>query len=182
MSGTAQEETGSAAVQSKLWGARPRDWAEIEDEGSRRLFEAVLDATGVGRGTRFLDVGCGSGLACAPAAARGAEVSGLDATAPLLEIARERVPGGDFRIGDMQALSFEDESFDVVTLFNCLFFAADQEAGLREARRVARPGAPVAVVVWGRPEQVQATAFITALAPLMPQGTPRIVNLSTSRG
>jgi SAM-dependent methyltransferase len=177
MSGTAQPETGSAAVQAALWGVQARDWAEIEDEGSRPIFEAVFDAVGVGEGTRLLDVGCGTGLACEVAAARGAKVSGLDAAPGQLEIARERVPGGDFRVGDMQALPYGDHAFDVVTLFSCLFFADDQEAALREAGRVAGPAAPIGVVIWGPQERVQASAFLAAVGPLLPPGTPELQNL-----
>lgn len=170
-----EQAKGSAGIQGQLWSARPRDWAELEDEGSRPIFEAVLDAARVGRGTNYLDVGCGSGLACAIAATRGARVSGLDAASGLLDIARERVPGADFRIGDMQFLPYENDAFDVVTLFNCIFFAPDQEATLREAARVAKPGAKVAVQIWGRPEQVQA--FLGALGPLLPPAVPELKNL-----
>ena len=168
MSETAQESTASPAAQDDLWGVRARDWAEIEDEGSRGLFAAVLDATAVGERTRFLDVGCGSGLACALAARRGADVSGLDASPGLLEIARERAPDGDFRLGDMQFLPWEDDTFDVVTFVNSIFFAQDEEKALREAGRVARTGARVAAVVWTSPAQVEATAYIAAIEPLLP--------------
>ena len=82
-----------ASVIDDPWGARARDWAEIEDEGSRPLFEEVLGLTKVGAGSRYLDVGCGSGLACAMARARGAHVGGLDASPGLLAIA-SRLPGG----------------------------------------------------------------------------------------
>lgn len=174
--------TGSAVIQARLWSARPRDWADIEDEGSRQLFEKVLDELEVGSGTRLLDVGCGSGLACAIAESRGATVAGLDATPELLDIAKERAPSGDFRVGDMQFLPYENDSFDVVTFFNCLFFAADQEATLREAARVVRSGGRVAVVIWGRPEQVQAGAFLAALQPLMPPTLPPIENLFYDEG
>lgn len=172
-----EQPKGSAGIQGQLWSARPRDWAELEDEGSRPIFEAVLDATGVGKGTNYLDVGCGSGLACAIAEARGARVSGLDAASGLLAIASERVPSADFRVGDMQFLPYEDDAFDVVTLFNCIFFAEDQVATLREAARVAKPGAKVAVQIWGRPEQVQAGAFLGALGPLLPPAIPELKNL-----
>jgi cyclopropane fatty-acyl-phospholipid synthase-like methyltransferase len=64
----------------------------MEDEKSRSLFDAVFDATGVGAGIKFLDIGCGSGLACTIAADRGANVCGLDASPGLLAIARQRVP------------------------------------------------------------------------------------------
>ena len=167
MSETAQTMTESNATGSDLWGARARDWAEVEDEGSRKLFEAVLEETGVSTGTELLDVGCGSGLACELAGCRGARVSGLDASPGLLQIARDRVPDGDFRVGDMQSLPWQDDRFDVVTFFNSIFFA-DQEAALREAGRVARPRGEIAVVVWTSPEQVEATAYLAALEPLLP--------------
>ena len=151
-----------------LWGARARDWAEIEDEGSRPLFETVLDAVDVSSGARLLDVGCGSGLACAIAAGRGAEVSGLDASPALLEIARERVPEGDFRLGDMVSLPWQDDAFEAVTFINTFFFASDREATLREAGRVARPGARIAVISWAPPDKVESTAYLAALEPLLP--------------
>ncbi len=56
------------------------------------FYTAVLNATEVGPGTRLLDVGCGGGFALLLAAARGATVSGFDATPALVDIARERVP------------------------------------------------------------------------------------------
>jgi SAM-dependent methyltransferase len=150
------------------WGARARDWADVEDEGSRPLFEEVLDALAVDRNTRLLDVGCGSGLACAIAADRGARVSGLDASPGLLEIARERVPDGDFRLGDMISLPWPDDVFDAVSFVNTFFFASDQEAALREAARVARPGGRIAVISWASPDRVESTAYLAALEPLLP--------------
>jgi SAM-dependent methyltransferase len=154
--------------QIDVWGARARDWAEVEDEGSRPLFETVLDAAGVRSGTRLLDVGCGSGLACAIAAARGAEVSGLDASPGLLNVARGRVPEGDFRLGDMVSLPWEDDTFDAVTFINTIFFASDRETALREAGRVARRGARIAVISWASPDKVESTAYLAALEPLLP--------------
>lgn len=168
MSPNATQST-SAPPGRDPWGANARDWAEIEDENSRALFEQVFDLIGLGKRARLLDVGCGSGLACAIAAGRGAEVAGLDASPGLLESAKERVPGGDFRAGDMAALPFDDASFDVVTFFNSFFFAQDQPATMREARRVARPGAEVAVVAWTSPDRVALTAYVGAVAALMPE-------------
>jgi ubiquinone/menaquinone biosynthesis C-methylase UbiE len=52
------------------------------------------------------------------AAARGAQVSGVDAAETLLAIARRRTPGGDLRLGILEELPFDDHSFDVVTGFN----------------------------------------------------------------
>ncbi len=153
---------------SDPWGARARDWAEVEDEGSRPLFEEVLQLAEVGEGSRYLDVGCGSGFACHIAAQRGAAVSGIDSSPGLLAIAAERTPDGDFRVGDMASLPWKDASFDAVTFINSFFFAVDRKATLREAARVTAPGGRVAVVTWTSPEQMQATAYLQALAPLLP--------------
>ncbi|MEM7112298.1 MAG: methyltransferase type 11 [Chloroflexota bacterium] len=70
---------GTANVQGELWGNAPRGWAEIQELTSRPMWKAMMDATGVGEGTRFLDAGCGGGSASMLAAKRGALVRGLDA-------------------------------------------------------------------------------------------------------
>lgn len=79
-------------------------------------------------------------MAAALSASLGATVAGLDASEALLEIARERTPGGDFRRGDLEALPFEDDSFDLVTGFNSFQYAGNAAQALREAGRVTRPG------------------------------------------
>jgi len=51
-----------------------------------------------------------------------------------------------------QVPTYADDSFDAVCGFNAFYFADDMVAALREAGRVAKPGAPVVIQVWGRPE------------------------------
>jgi SAM-dependent methyltransferase len=169
---TSETVTGSAAVQGELWGARAHDWAEVQEPAQRDLYPPVLDAAGVGAGTALLDAGCGSGVAAAIAHARGATVSGIDAAPPAIEIARDRVPGADFRVGELEALPYDDDSFDVVTGFASFQYAADPVNALREARRVARPGGVVAIVTWGRAEDCEAAAIIRALGSLLPPPPP----------
>ena len=123
-------------VNGRLWSASARDWADIQEGVVRKLYETVLERMRVGRGTRYLDVGCGSGMAVQIAAARGAEVSGFDAAEAMLAIARERTPNGDFRIGDLESLPYTDRSFDAVTGFNSFQFAGNPVLALAEARRV----------------------------------------------
>lgn len=159
---------GTASVQGPLWGARAQDWADIQEGQSAVLFEAILERAGVGDGTKLLDVGCGAGTLCAMAAKRGANVSGFDASENLLAIARERMPGADFRQGDMEDLPYPDNFFDVVTGVNSFQFAASSENALREAGRVTRDGGLVAIAVWGRPQECEADAMLDAVFALLP--------------
>ena len=172
---SATSTSGTAARHGDIWGPRARDWAENEDQQLPTYEEAIRRA-GIGAGQRVLDLGCGSGVFLRAAADRGARVSGLDASEALLAIARERVPDADLRVGDIQFLPYEDDGFDVVTGFNSFFFTADMVAALREAGRVAKPGAPVVIQVWGRPERCDLTAMKAAfhklLGPDDPDGPP----------
>jgi SAM-dependent methyltransferase len=169
---TIQKVEGTAGVQGELWGARARDWADIQEEAQRGQYPPVLDAAGVGHGTRLLDVGCGTGVAAAIARERGANIDGIDASHPSVEIARTRVPDGAFRVGEMEALPYADGSFDVVTGFNAFQYAADPVRAVGEARRVARPGGTVAMQTWGPPDTCEAAAVLKALGSLMPPPPP----------
>jgi SAM-dependent methyltransferase len=164
---------GSATVQGQLWGKQARDFAIYLEQTGLPAAGAVLDAARVTCGTRLLDAGCGAGLLALLASLRGARVAALDASAALLTIARERLPGADVREGDLEALPFADAGFDAVTAVNSLFYAADMAAAMRELARVVRPGGRVVVTAWGPPERCEfLTAVMPALGPLMPPPPP----------
>lgn len=156
---------GSGRRQGSMWGTRARAWAETEEQ-QRPTYAEAIRRVGIGPGTTVLDVGCGSGVFLRMASERGARTFGLDASEALLELARERVPAADLRVGDLQFLPYVDDAFDAVCGFNSFFFAADMVAALREARRVANPGAPVVIQVWGRRERCALTAMKDAVFPL----------------
>ena len=164
--------SGSSEVNGRLWGARARDWAEVQEGQFAAVFHAVLAHTKVGPGTRHLDAGCGAGMAAALSATLGAAIAGIDASEALLTIARERAPHGDFRQGDLEALPFEADSFDLVTGFNSFQYAADAAQALREAGRVTRPGGKIVVMTWGDPAGMEAAGHVAALKPLLPPPPP----------
>jgi SAM-dependent methyltransferase len=164
------QQSGSPVVEEELW--RARDYAELEEGQNRLDYREGLDRTGIGPGSVVLDLGCGPGGFCRLAADAGANVTGLDASPAMIEIARERVPAGRFDAGDMQLLPYEQHAFDVVTAFNSLQFAADPGAALAEARRVAKPGATVFIVVFGREERVELAAKWRVLVPMLPPKPP----------
>ena len=162
---------GSASRWGPLWGARPADWALSEDL-QRPTYKAALERTGLEPGWRVLDVGCGAGAFLRLAADGGAEPSGLDASEALIAFAQTRLPQADLRVGEMEELPWDDDSFDLVTGFNSFFFADDMVAALCEARRVAKPGAAVVIQVWGAHERCDLEAMKQIARPFLPPRPP----------
>jgi ubiquinone/menaquinone biosynthesis C-methylase UbiE len=101
-------------------------------------------------GQRALDVGCGSGALTE----RLAELLGSDRVAAIdpdpdaVRRCAERLSGVDVRVAAVEALPYGDAEFDVVLGQLVVPFFTDPERGVREMRRVGRPGAPIATCVW----------------------------------
>jgi SAM-dependent methyltransferase len=140
-------------------------WA-LNEEQQGPTYEAVLARVD---GASVLDAGCGTGVFLRLCADRGWAVAGLDASEELLAAARERVPEADLCPGDLQALPYADDAFDVVAGFGSFFYAADVGAALAEAARVARRY--VVVQTFGRPERCD----LEALKPKPGSWRPSIV-------
>ena len=162
--------TDKARKQGALWGTEARDWLEIQERKSPALWRPVLDLAGVGAGTRMLDAGCGAGGAAVMARERGAIVTGCDISESMLDIARERLPGADLRLAELENLPFEDAQFDVVVAINSLQFTPDPARGGRELLRVT--AGRLAVVVWSMEhcEQKQVFDAILSLFETPPKG------------
>lgn len=171
MATASSSEAGSSVRWGPLWGARPGDWALTEDM-QLPTYIAALERTGLERGGRVLDVGCGAGAFLRLVADGGGEPHGLDASEALIALARERLPEADLRVGEMEELPWKDDSFDLVTGFNSFFFANDMVAALREAGRVAKPGAPVVIQVWGAHERCDLEAMKQIARPFLPPRPP----------
>lgn len=122
----------------------------------RRLppgFPEILSATD--GSTSVLDVGCGSGRLAVELAARGASVTGIDASEGRLSEARQRAEresaDARFLLADMTGpLPFADGEFGAVVSRLSLMIAPDPLAVLREVARVVAPGGPVVTAVWAR--------------------------------
>jgi SAM-dependent methyltransferase len=163
---------GSACVQGDLWGVRARDYAEVQEPTFLPLYESVLARPEIAKASSILDVGCGPGLAAQVLSKRIGRVAGADATAPFVEIARRRVPGGDFRVAEMESLPYDDGAFDAMTGFNAFQYAASPVNALREARRVVKADGIVVIAVWGLLESCEAAGHLKALGSLMPPPPP----------
>lgn len=159
----ANELSEGANTQADLWDLAGRDWAELVAYVATPIWHADLDASRVTRGTRVVDLACGSGEALVLASLRGAETAGVDVSSAFLSIARERLPDADLRRGELEALPFDDASFDAAIAANAIMFAEEPTAALEEARRVLEPGGRLAVSVWGRDGACDYTDVMDAI-------------------
>jgi len=144
------------------WGRRAVEYSTLTEPGTCREYVATHHRLDVGEGDRLLDVACGSGLAIELARVRGATGAGIDASPRLVAVARDRNPGCDIRAGDMEALPWEDETFDVVTSFRGIW--GTTPTAVEEARRVLVRGGRLAITVWGN---VAKSPGAWMMAPLL---------------
>ncbi|MGF6774906.1 class I SAM-dependent methyltransferase [Paraburkholderia sp. GAS334] len=130
---------------------------------------AMLEALGIGRGTRFLDVASGPGYLAAAAARRGADVAGVDFSVAMVEKARRVFPGLEFRVGDAEDLPFPDEGFGAVGISFGMSHFQHPERALAEAFRVLQPGGRIAFTVCATPDK--AVGFAMVLRAIEEHGT-----------
>ncbi len=114
------------------------------------LAPLLADLGGVGAGQCVVDVGCGPGALTAKLAARvgPGRVAAVDPSPSFVAAAQARLPEVDIRLGTAEELPFDDGAFDAALAQLVVHFMRDPLAGLREMRRVTRPGGVVAACVW----------------------------------
>jgi SAM-dependent methyltransferase len=148
--------------QRRVWSAG--DYPDVA-RTIESVAHVVLEHVGAAPGEDLLDVATGSGNVAIPAALRGANVTGLDLTPELLEVAAARAQeaGAEVRWlqGDAEQLPFADDSFDRVTSCFGVIFAPRHHVAASELARVARPGGTVVVTGW-TPDGLTGRFFSTA--------------------
>jgi ubiquinone/menaquinone biosynthesis C-methylase UbiE len=159
---------GIKAGQRMMWSTG--DYPTIAEHISEAA-DVLVQLADVRAGQRVLDVATGSGNVAIVAARRGANVTGLDLTPELLEVARSRAAGEGLEIelieGDAEALPFPDAAYDRVTSCFGVMFAPRQRVAAQELLRVVRPGGSVAVAAW-TPEGLNGKMFQTVASHLPP--------------
>jgi SAM-dependent methyltransferase/alkylhydroperoxidase family enzyme len=153
------------------WGRSAVEFATLSEPANCREYVALHQLLGVAKGDRLLDIACGAGLAVELAALRGAECAGIDASERLINVARDRSPNADLRIGDMHALPWDENTFDVVTSFRGIWGTTPE--ALDEVRRVLKPGGRLGITVWGH---IKASPGAWALFPFLLASQPKVEN------
>lgn len=113
-------------------------------EGEEPLVRPILDEL-MTTGCRALDAACGTGRHAAYLAGRGCVVTGVDQSAEMLGAARVNVPTGTFDVGDVEALRYDDGSFDLATISLALCHLADPTTAISELGRVLAPGGSLVI-------------------------------------
>lgn len=154
--------------QGDFWTSR----ADRFNEGVAGYRDAFLDAAGIDRGSKVLDIGCGSGQATRDAARRavGGSVLGVDLSSSMIELARrlaarEELPNAVFEQVDAQVHDFPEEHFDVAISRHGAMFFGDPLAAFRNIARALRPGGRLTLLTWQPAERIEwMTKFRALLA------------------
>jgi demethylmenaquinone methyltransferase/2-methoxy-6-polyprenyl-1,4-benzoquinol methylase len=152
-------------------------------DAMNRIMTAGLDqrwrrltvAAAVRRGDAVLDACCGTGDLAIAARAAGGTVTGLDFSEAMLERARGKAPELEWVRGDLLALPFDGASFDAATVGFGVRNVVDLDAGLRELRRVLRPGGRLAILEITRPRGLLAPFYrlwFDGIVPLLGKALP----------
>jgi SAM-dependent methyltransferase len=157
-----------------------RSYRDFFEPVTAKVIEPLLDAASVRSGSRTLDIASGPGSVAAAAAARGADVIGIDLSRQMVAIARARHPRLDFREGDAEQLPFPTGRLDsVVCNFGIGHFARPESVAV-EFVRVVGSGGHVALSWWDAPTLARVNGiFFDAMVeagahhpPSVPNGPP----------
>ncbi len=142
----------------------------------------VLELAGEIRGCKILDIGCGDGELAVDLAKRGALLTGIDASAAMIDAAMERAKRENtdiaFHVAPAENLPFGSEQFDIATAITILCFVDDAAPVFQEIARVLRPGGRLVIGELGKWSSWAAGRRIRAWlgSPLWRQGRFRTTN------
>jgi ubiquinone/menaquinone biosynthesis C-methylase UbiE len=159
------------------WQNIPRQYHQAFGELTAQSIEPLLDAAGVKKGTKVIDIATGPGYVAAAAARRGATVIGVDFSTAMIEEAKRHYPDIEFREGNAEQLLFGNNLFDAAVMNFGVLHLDKPDQALAEACRVLRTGGRFGFTAWAKPEE--AVGFGIVLRSLAKYGD---VNVSLPEG
>jgi ubiquinone/menaquinone biosynthesis C-methylase UbiE len=155
-----QGSEGLRARVHGMWASVAASWGEhaaYADARGARVTARMLESSAPAPGERVLELACGpggAGLAAARLVGQDGHVVLSDVVEEMTAIAGRRAEelglrNISTRVLDLEQIEEPDGCYDVVLCREGLMFAVDPAAGVREIRRVLRPGGRLAVAVWG---------------------------------
>jgi SAM-dependent methyltransferase len=108
-------------------------------------------------------------------------VRGCDISEGVLARARAKVPDGEFRVADLAALPYADDSFDTVVACDSLLSERNARKAVSELSRVANPGGSLCIVIWEEPSKSDYSRILAAMQKLLAQKPP-VAPLALSEG
>lgn len=128
--------SGTTEIAYQEWSARydePNGLFDLDEPAVYGIVDALPPGDAV-------DAGCGTGRFAAHLLARGHDVTGVDISPHMLDVARAKLPAADFRLGGMAALPVDDAAYDLVTSGLAIVHVPDLMPVMAEFARVLRPG------------------------------------------
>ena len=164
------------AFEAAGWEKQAAGYEDFFGSITTRLVEPLLDAAGIDRGMRVLDVATGPGYVAAKAAERGAATIGIDNAEAMLSIASRLHPQLEFQRANVESLPFPDGSFDAVVGNFILLHLGRPERAVEELVRVLAPGGRLALTVWDVPERARLLGVlvdaVAAAGASVPEDVP----------
>jgi SAM-dependent methyltransferase len=163
--------------QPQRWDDHVSVYEAVFEPFTLQLAQAAIATLRLRSGRSVLDVGAGTGGAALAMAERGFRVTAIDASshmiARILARSADRGLSIDAQTMDGQALTFADASFDAALSVLGIILFPDAARGLREMRRVVRPGGSISVVTWTEPQNYElAVELRAAIQSVWPDQPP----------
>lgn len=179
-------ETGNLTQAEAKMFAMSASYERFMGRWSRLLAPAFIAFAGVKNGDRVLDVGTGTGSVASTVEASmpTSQIVGIDPSPGFIAHARKSAKSNraQYAVGDAQALTFKDGSFDHTLALLVMNFIPDENKAIAEMRRVTRPQGSVSACVWDYDAGMQMLRFFwdeaIALDPAIEPKDERHMKLS----
>ncbi len=136
----------------KGWETVAHKYENVWSPLTKKFIQPLLISVEVKSGMQLLDLACGPGYVSEAAKTFEAVPAGVDFSAKMIRIAKERNPLLEFFEGDAEDLNFESKSFDAVTMNFGMLHMSNPEKVFSEAGGVLKKGGRFGFTIWAKPE------------------------------